>query len=149
MEKVCANPNCKKVFYKQVSDSRKYWEIKRFCSITCSGTTFKKGRVVSEEEKKRLSNINKGSNNHWWKGGKRTTSQGYIEVLISSRKYQLEHRYIMEQHLGRKLSPIEHVHHLNGDKTDNRLENLRLIDRKEHGLAHAHQRWHGSSVSDL
>lgn len=42
----------------------------------------------------------------------------------------------MEQHLGRKLNRREHVHHLNGDKRDNRLENLELIPAGEHHRQH-------------
>jgi len=54
--------------------------------------------------------------------------------------YVLEHRVIMENHLGRTLSANEVVHHINEDKKDNRLENLQVMTNEEHHVLHALQK---------
>lgn len=59
----------------------------------------------------------------------------YKTISVNGRNY-LEHRYLMEQHLGRKLTKREVVHHKNGIKSDNRIENLEVMSHKEHSIHH-------------
>lgn len=71
-----------------------------------------------------------------WKGGKNVVD-GYVWVYIGPYRYKAEHRLIVEQDLGRELRSDEIVHHLNGNKMDNRLDNLVVMTRSEHAVAHA------------
>ena len=60
--------------------------------------------------------------------GRHVSPDGYVKVPDKSGRGRsiLEHRLVMEEHLGRQLLPTENVHHKNGDRQDNRIENLEL-----------------------
>lgn len=79
-----------------------------------------------------------GKLNGNWKGGI-VSSGEYITILTKNhpkagnKKYMKEHVLVMERHLGRYLNGEEIVHHKNGNKKDNRIENLQLCkDLSEH-----------------
>lgn len=63
------------------------------------------------------------------------SSAGYKELQIANKSYRL-HRLIMEKYLNRKLNFDEIVHHINEDRLDNKIENLRLTTRSEHSKLH-------------
>ena len=81
-----------------------------------------------------------------WKGGRHNDSYGYVLVYLyptnffypmaNSKHYVFEHRLIMARHLGRCLQSWEVIHHKNGIRDDNQLENLELITRHGHIQSH-------------
>lgn len=76
----------------------------------------------------------KGFNN---KGGKIVDAHGYVLIWnVDKQRYEREHRVVMSKHIGRELTDDEDVHHINFDKSDNRIENLQVLSRKEHSILH-------------
>lgn len=60
----------------------------------------------------------------------------YKKITLPDGCKAWEHRVIVENALGRKLSPNEIVHHIDGDKGNNALSNLEVMTRQEHAFAH-------------
>lgn len=83
-----------------------------------------------------------GSMHPNWITGKIINKDGYIKLNVGGGKRVFEHKFIMEQHLGRKLIKPEEIHHINGDKQDNRIENLELCKNKaDHKRKHKQYDW--------
>jgi hypothetical protein len=103
---------CHKEFY-----VRKY-RIKKECTKYCSRSCLAKIHLKPYVEKFGFKSLNKPHHQ-------------YKKIKING-KWVREHRYVMEQHIGRKLEKWEHVHHINDDSSDNRIENLEVLSNSDH-----------------
>lgn len=102
----------------------------RFCSRRCANKKISKTNVGRT-----------GDKSYHWKGG-RKQQEGYTLLyypdhpFANSKGYIPEHRLVMEGHLGRPLLSTEAVHHINGIRNDNRVENLALFTNTGYHLQH-------------
>ena len=82
---------------------------------------------------------NKGLGHGW------TDKRGYRWIYVEEngrRRAKREHRHVMEAVIGRRLAPEEVVHHINGIKSDNRPENLEIVEWGVHTAEHHHGHRH-------
>jgi len=139
---------CDKRFYVAKSiikhDRKRGINAGKFCSRECF--------YKSDERRPQKGKYREKSS--WWNGGV-VAQYGYILRMVENHPYGCkmgfpknrnasyvrEHRLVMEKHLGRYLKPHELVHHINGDKQDNRLKNLHLTTFKQHGKKHLGDLW--------
>lgn len=85
-----------------------------------------------------------GPKSYGWRGGRYTTKRDkYVYIYCPDHPfakrggqggggYVLEHRLVMEKHIGRYLTKKEDIHHVNGKKDDNRIKNLMLVSHQKH-----------------
>ncbi len=94
-------------------------------------------RRASQCKSCRIKTQGTGENHPAWKGGKHLDSSGYVLIYCpedpraNMGRYLLEHKIVMERYLGRELLKNESVHHKNGNRTDNRIENLELWSKSQ------------------
>lgn len=97
---------------------------------------------------KRQSEMRSGDKSSKWKGGKYKSADGYIQIFMPNHPYTHsggyvnQSRLVMENILGRILTPEEIVHHKNKVRDDNRPENLEVMSNSQH------MKHHQSNVSD-
>lgn len=119
---------------------------KKFCSHSCYaksliGKHFKwnhKRRTPVWNEGKKMPEIS--GKNHWnWKGGFYINDSGYKVFnsnAVNDGKKTREHRLIVEKHLGRNLKKNEHIHHIDGNKLNNDIKNLLIVNPTDHQRIH-------------
>ena len=99
---------------------------------------YKDKEAFSEVRSKASSGANSGN----FKNYRRRTPKGYIvryipdHPMASAAGLVMEHRLVVEEHLGYYLPQGFDVHHINGVKDDNRIENLAVMTHKAHTLYH-------------
>ncbi len=81
-----------------------------------------------------------------WKGGKTIKKSNYIMIRING-KYIYEHRLVMEKHIGYPLDKKTSIHHIDGNRQNNKIENLLLIPKKVHDTLHTFKRWKENPLS--
>jgi hypothetical protein len=111
------------------------WKRGRFCSLACKHAFQRRPESVAAFAE--WIDLRKAGAAHpSWQGGSILTSDGYVRINIAPGKYQLEHRMVMEQHLGRPLNADEEVHHHDKNRTNNDIANLELMSKAEHARLH-------------
>lgn len=140
---------CSSKFLNWASNNRK--TCSKECRYKWQRIQMSGKKIFSDEQKVNLSNQKIGSKNPQWRGGRilvyshSDLSKGnpYIKIKVQDHPfgdiyhYVMEHRLVMEKKIGRYLFKGESVHHINGIKTDNRIENLMLFSNESE-----HQHFH-------
>ena len=61
---------------------------------------------------------------------------GYVRIAMGGDKRKLYHRHIVEDNIGRQLNPVEIIHHIDGNPSNNNIDNLAIMNQGEHARLH-------------
>lgn len=107
---------CGSRFEKKSTESARYWAGKRFCSVSCAAL---------------------GRPPRYLRAGLHLDPrEGRYRITCRDGSFVYFYRAVVEAALGRHLLTSEIVHHVNGDPSDDRIENLRIVNRAEHAQLH-------------
>lgn len=109
LEKSCLM--CKKILLNRDNETIYDFKVRKFCNRVCY---FKH---------------NTGDNHYYWRGGIKRRPDGYLR---DSKTDKYIHRMVMEAYLGRELKAEEHIHHIDGDPSNNDIKNLAMLSNSEH-----------------
>lgn len=103
--------------------------LRKRVHVTKNNPTKSCGCLTKENARNRMS----GENHHSWRNGEAIINKkhGYKEFRHGKLRGVREHRYVYEQYYGITLTPNQNIHHINGDRSDNRIENLELWDTSQ------------------
>lgn len=117
-------------------------KLRKLNSERMQGNKLFLGKKLTESAKMKIFLSQIGTGNSMWKGGRTLCAGGYISILKPDHPFAdvngrvKEERLIMEKYLGKFLTKEEIVHHINHIKSDNRIENLKIVSRSEHAKIH-------------